>query len=39
VARLPFTALAWLAIGVVVALVLRARQPTGFKALGRVFKD
>ena len=39
VARLPFTALGWLPIGVVVAVILRARQPTRFKTLGRVFED
>jgi hypothetical protein len=34
---LPFLAFGWLAIGVVVAIVLRARRPTTLQALGRSF--
>ena len=34
---LPFTALGWLALGVIATGVLRARQPTAFKTLGTVF--
>jgi hypothetical protein len=39
VARLPFAALAWLIVGVVVAGVLHARRPMGMATLGRVFED
>ena len=34
---LPFVALGWLGLGTIVAAVLRARRPTSFEALGRVF--
>ena len=34
---LPFTALGWLALGVIAAAVLRARRPATFKTLGTVF--
>jgi amino acid transporter len=34
---LPFTALGWLGLGVIVAGVLRARRPVSFQAIGRVF--
>jgi hypothetical protein len=33
---LPFAALGWLCLGVIVASTLRARRPAGFEALGRV---
>ena len=34
---LPFTALGWLFLGIVTAVVLRARRPGSIRALGRVF--
>jgi amino acid transporter len=34
---LPFAALGWLCLGVIVAGVLRARRPANLEALGRVF--
>src|SRR5215472_17502156 len=34
---LPFLALGWLALGIIVVSVLRARQPASFQALGKVF--
>ncbi|MGO9781663.1 MAG: APC family permease [Streptosporangiaceae bacterium] len=34
---LPFAALGWLGLGVIAACVLRARRPTAFQRLGRVF--
>jgi len=34
---LPFAALGWLALGVIVAAVLRARRPESFQTLGKVF--
>ena len=34
---LLFTALGWLGLGFIAAGVLRARRPTRFEALGRVF--
>ena len=34
---LPFAALGWLGLGVIVASILRARRPACFKTLGRVF--
>ena len=34
---LPFTALGWLCLGAITAGVLRARRPTSFETLGRVF--
>jgi len=34
---LQFTALGWLCIGFIVAAALRARRPSSFEALGRVF--
>jgi amino acid transporter len=34
---LPFTALGWLAVGVIVAAVLRSRRPATFETLGRDF--
>jgi amino acid transporter len=34
---LPFAALGWLGLGVIAALVLRARRPASFETLGRVF--
>jgi hypothetical protein len=34
---LPFTALAWLGVGVIAAGILRARRPDSFETLGRVF--
>jgi len=34
---LHFTALGWLGLGVIVAVVLRARRPARFETLGRVF--
>jgi len=34
---LPFLALGWLALGIIVVGVLRARQPASFQALGKVF--
>jgi hypothetical protein len=34
---LHFTALGWLGVGIVVAVVLRARRPATFETLGRVF--
>jgi amino acid transporter len=34
---LPFTALAWLALGAVAAAVLHARQPARFRALGQTY--
>jgi hypothetical protein len=34
---LPFATLGWLCLGVIAAGVLRARRPTRFEAMGRVF--
>jgi amino acid transporter len=34
---LPFATLGWLGLGVIAASVLRARRPTRFEAMGRVF--
>ena len=34
---LHFTALGWLCLGVIVAVILRARRPSSFETLGRVF--
>jgi amino acid transporter len=34
---LPFVALGWLCLGVIVVAVLRSRRPGSFEALGRVF--
>jgi amino acid transporter len=34
---LPFAALGWLCVGVIIAGVLRARRPAGFETFGRVF--
>ena len=34
---LPFAALGWLGLGAIAASVLRARRPTSFETLGRVF--
>jgi amino acid transporter len=34
---LHFTALGWLCLGVIVAVILRARRPASFERLGRVF--
>ena len=34
---LHFTALGWLCLGVIVAVILRARRPSSFEMLGRVF--
>jgi amino acid transporter len=34
---LHFTALGWLGLGIVVAVILRARRPATFETLGRVF--
>lgn len=34
---LPFVALGWLCLGVIVLCVLRAKRPAGLEALGRVF--
>jgi amino acid transporter len=34
---LPFAALGWLCLGAITAGVLRARRPTSFETLGRVF--
>ncbi|HEX5302230.1 MAG TPA: APC family permease [Streptosporangiaceae bacterium] len=34
---LHFTALGWLAVGVIVAVILRTRRPESFGSLGRVF--
>jgi len=34
---LPFIALVWLGAGAVAAAVLRARRPSSFETLGRVF--
>jgi len=34
---LHFTALGWLCLGVIVAVILKARRPAGFETLGRVF--
>jgi amino acid transporter len=34
---LHFTALGWLCLGVIVAVILRARRPASFEMLGRVF--
>ena len=34
---LHFTALGWLAVGVIVAAILRTRRPESFETLGRVF--
>jgi amino acid transporter len=34
---LHFTALGWLCVGVIVAVVLRARRPSRFETLGKVF--
>jgi hypothetical protein len=34
---LPFTALGWLGLGAIVAVVLRAQRPTDFETLGRAF--
>src|SRR5215475_5414066 len=34
---LHFTALGWLCLGVIVAVILQARHPAGFETLGRVF--
>ena len=34
---LPFTALGWLALGIIAAAVLRARRPASFETLGTVF--
>ena len=34
---LHFTALGWLCVGVIVAVILRARRPSTFETLGRVF--
>jgi hypothetical protein len=36
---LPFVALGWLGLGIIVAGVLRARRPTSFEALGKVFSS
>jgi len=34
---LHFTALGWLFLGVIVLVILRARRPSSFEMLGRVF--
>jgi amino acid transporter len=34
---LHFTTLGWLCLGVIVAIILRARNPSSFETLGRVF--
>jgi len=34
---LHFTALGWLCLGIIVAVILRARRPASFEMLGRVF--
>jgi amino acid transporter len=34
---LPFAALGWLCLGIIAVGILRARQPTSFETLGRVF--
>ena len=34
---LPFLALGWLALGIIVVGVLRVRQPASFQTLGKVF--
>jgi amino acid transporter len=34
---LHFTALGWLCVGVIVAVILRARRPSSFETLGKVF--
>ncbi|HEY6276553.1 MAG TPA: APC family permease [Streptosporangiaceae bacterium] len=34
---LPFIALGWLVLGVIVALIIRARRPASFESLGTVF--
>jgi len=34
---LHFTALGWLCLGVIVAVILRARRPSSFETMGRVF--
>jgi hypothetical protein len=34
---LPFTALGWLGLGAIAAVVLRARRPASFETLGRAF--
>jgi amino acid transporter len=34
---LPFTALGWLGVGLIAAAVLRARRPSSFQTLGKVF--
>ena len=34
---LHFTALGWLCVGIIVAAILRARRPSSFETLGRVF--
>jgi amino acid transporter len=34
---LPFAALGWLCLGIIAAVVLRARRPASFKTLGKVF--
>jgi len=34
---LPFTALGWLCLGIIVAIILRTRRPAIFESLGRVF--
>jgi amino acid transporter len=34
---LHFTALGWLCVGVIVAVILQARRPSSFEMLGRVF--
>ncbi len=34
---LPFVALGWLGLGAIAAGVLRARRPSAFETLGRVF--
>jgi amino acid transporter len=34
---LHFTALGWLCVGVIVAVILRARRPSSFETLGKIF--
>jgi len=34
---LHFTALGWLCLGVIVAVILQARRPSSFETLGRIF--
>jgi hypothetical protein len=34
---LPFVALGWLCLGIIVAAVLRSRRPASFETLGQVF--